>query len=104
MSRLPSSRSFLNQSWRLAADLHAQATPDRLPVSERFFIGGNQLGGAFDPATLSGDLGLGGRVAAERTLPMRGLDSPLLGYAYYDHAWDWSQHSARLFFSIARRF
>lgn len=85
----------LGSEWRLFSDLRAQLTPDRLPASERFFIGGSRFGGAFDPATLSGDLGLGGRITAERTLPIRWLDSPLLGYAYYDHAYVWSQGGVR---------
>ncbi len=85
----------VNPQWRLHADVYGQITGDSLPASERFFIGGNRLGGAFDQATLSGDLGFGGRFTAERSLPMKWLESPLLGYAYYDHAYVWSNRDLR---------
>ncbi|MGE0622025.1 MAG: ShlB/FhaC/HecB family hemolysin secretion/activation protein [Pseudomonadales bacterium] len=85
----------LATEWRLLFDLQAQVSADRLPSSERFFVGGNRFGGAFDPATLSGDLGLGGRITAERALPVPWLHSPLLGFAYYDHAYVWSNDGVR---------
>src|SRR4030095_12693517 len=42
-------------NWTFALSMQGQKTNDVLPVSERFLIGGRQLGGAFDPASVSGD-------------------------------------------------
>src|SRR5690606_3345664 len=47
--------------------------------------GGRSLGGAFDPATLSGDRGLGVRVGLDRSFTVRGRE--ITGYVYYDHGW-----------------
>lgn len=75
----------LDERWLVRTDLQVQASDDRLPSSERFFIGGRSLGGAFDPATLSGDRGFGARVGLERSFTVRGSEAT--AYGYYDHGW-----------------
>lgn len=77
----------LDARWRAAADLHLQASGDRLPTSERFFIGGGRLGGAFDPATLSGDDGVGARLTIERTVAIDGVPFALTAFGYLDHSY-----------------
>ncbi len=72
----------LGAAWHLKATVEFQASPDRLPASERFFVGGRSLGGAFDPATLSGDQGLGARLTVERTLSP--LERSVTAFAYLD--------------------
>lgn len=81
--------------WQWFGDVSAQASGDRMPASERFFIGGSSLGGAFDPATLSGDEGLGARLGIERSFDAPALARPLTVYSYYDHAWVWSHDADR---------
>jgi hemolysin activation/secretion protein len=83
----------LDTAWRVWTDVHLQASADRLPASERFFIGGRHLGGAFDPATLSGDQGLGVRLGIDRGLSVAG--TPVTTFAYYDHGYVWSNDNAR---------
>lgn len=79
--------------WKLHGRLELQASAQRLPGSKRFSIGGGQLGGAYDPATLSADEGLGIRLGLDRTFKVNGLDAPLLGYVYYDHGYVQSNSS-----------
>lgn len=72
---------------RFAVDV--QHTNDNLPPSERFAIGGARIGGAYDPATLTGDRGASARVEW-----MRSLDRNVLGitpsvYSYYDYGRTW---------------
>ncbi len=88
-------RRPLGGAWQLQADVSAQVSDDRLPASERFFIGGRDLGGAFDPATLSGDQGLGARIGLERRLDLQFLERPLTAFGYYDHGWVWSNDDTR---------
>lgn len=88
-------RTPVGDDWRAYGDLSMQISGDRLPSSERFFIGGRELGGAFDPATLSGDQGLGARAGLERTFQVLALAAPLTAYAYYDHGWVWSNDDTR---------
>ncbi|HEX7037325.1 MAG TPA: ShlB/FhaC/HecB family hemolysin secretion/activation protein [Pseudomonadales bacterium] len=83
----------LGEHWLARTDLHLQASDDRLPSSERFFIGGRSLGGAFDPATLSGDRGVGLRVGLDRSFTVRSAE--ITGYVYYDHGWVRSVEHAR---------
>lgn len=87
-------RRRLDDRWSVFADIVGQFSPDRLPSSERFFIGGRSLGGAFDPATLGGDQGLGARVGTERRFAMPHLPT-LTAFGYYDHGWVWSHDPAR---------
>jgi hemolysin activation/secretion protein len=72
-------------TWTLSVALQGQATGDRLPVSERFLIGGRQLGGAFDPASVTGDQGIGGRVEVARRMHVPFVPVPVEPYVYYDH-------------------
>lgn len=88
-------RRRLGDAWQWHSDVTVQVSGDRLPASERFFIGGRNLGGAFDPATLSGDQGLGVRVGLERSLPLPALARPLTAFVYYDHGWVWSNDDTR---------
>lgn len=83
-------RTRLGEAWMATASLSTQFSDDRLPNTERFFVGGRELGGAFDPATLSGDRGLGARARLQRALTLAALSEPLTAYAYYDHGWVWS--------------
>lgn len=88
-------RRGLGEVWQLWSELSGQVSASRLPASERFFIGGRDLGGAFDPATLSGDQGLGARIGLERIIDLRYVDRPLMVFGYYDHGWVWSNDGAR---------
>ena len=85
-------RGFAGQ-WHLRGDLHVQAADDRLPASERFFVGGRALGGAFDPAVLSGDEGLGARLGVDRRIRLAGI--PMTAFSYYDHAYVRSRGDSR---------
>ncbi|MEQ8860477.1 MAG: ShlB/FhaC/HecB family hemolysin secretion/activation protein [Pseudomonadales bacterium] len=87
-------RRRLDDAWQLWGGLSTQISGSRLPTSERFFIGGREFGGAFDPATLSGDEGAGARVGLERLLELSFFDQPLTAFAYYDHGWVWSNDAA----------
>lgn len=78
-------RYRFNDNWRGNAMAHLQLSSNQLPSSERFFVGGSRLGGAFDPATLSGDQGLGLRLTLERLFFASSLDEPARVFAYYDH-------------------
>ncbi len=88
-------RTRVGESWLASANVSGQFSGDRLPSSERFFIGGRELGGAFDPATLSGDRGLGARARLQRSVVLAALAEPLTFYGYYDHGWVWSNDDAR---------
>lgn len=83
----------LAASWKVWSDLQVHASADVLPASERFFVGGRSLGGAFDPATLSGDQGLGARIGIDRALHLAG--QPVTAFAYYDHGYVWSNDDER---------
>ena len=72
-------------TWTVTVALQGQATDDRLPVSERFLIGGRQLGGAFDPASVTGDQGVGGRVEIAHAVHVPFVPVPVEPYVYYDH-------------------
>jgi hemolysin activation/secretion protein len=74
-------RRFL-ESWQAQLALQAQVSNDQLPVSEQFLIGGRQLGGAFDPASVAGDEGIGVRLETSRDLQ---TSMRLQLYGYYDH-------------------
>ena len=71
-------------AWRASVAFEAQASADRLPVAEQFHIGGSELGGAFDPASIGGDQGFGSRVeVARRLASFRFAQNPEL-YTYAD--------------------
>jgi hemolysin activation/secretion protein len=54
--------------WRMRINIDAQASPDVLPIVERFAFGGLGLGEAFDPASLVGDSGGAAAVEIGRAL------------------------------------
>lgn len=70
-------------AWELDLNLFGQFSANVLPGSERFTIGGKHLGRAFDPAELSGDSGLGGKIELGRTTSMPFLSQAFL-YGFYD--------------------
>jgi hemolysin activation/secretion protein len=75
----------IGELWSATLGVEGQASTDHLPVSERFFIGGRQLGGAFDPASVTGDQGVGARIEVARYVVLPRFASPLQTYAYYDY-------------------
>lgn len=81
--------------WQTRLNLQLQYSDDHLPSSERFSIGGGRLGGALDPATLSGDKGLGLRWHTERKFQSAMLETPVRGFVYYDHGYVWSNDPTR---------
>jgi len=74
-----------DERWSATLGVEGQTSNDRLPTSERFFIGGRQLGGAFDPASVSGDRGIGARVEIARYVTVPRWSLPLQTYAYCDY-------------------
>lgn len=63
-----------------------QYSPDRLTASERYAVGGTEIGRAFDAAVLTGDSGFGGsaELAFRPGLPARFKGSEI--YGFVDHA------------------
>src|SRR5204862_388448 len=63
-----------------------QYSPDRLTASERYAVGGTEIGRAFDAAVLTGDSGFGGsaELAFRPGLPARLKGSEI--YGFVDHA------------------
>ncbi len=82
------------EAWLLQFTAQAQLTSDELPTSEQFLIGGRQLGGAFDPASVAGDEGFGGRLEGARTLPATRFLERLQAYGYYDYGFSDSNSEA----------
>lgn len=80
-------------AWKLELNLRGQFSANELPGSERFTIGGEDIGGAFDPAELSGDSGLGGKIELGRTTPMPFLSHAFL-YGFYDIGAAWRNSSS----------
>jgi len=73
-----------DELWSATLSVEGQTSHDRVPTSERFFIGGRQLGGAFDPASVSGDRGVGVRIEIARNVGVPRLP-PVQTYAYCDY-------------------
>jgi hemolysin activation/secretion protein len=71
------------QRWTTSLGVQGQWSADDLPESERFFIGGRQLGGAFDPASVTGDRGAGARAEIAHTESIPHV--PLQSYVYADY-------------------
>ncbi len=72
----------------LKAELKGQISSQILPAPERFTYGGEAMGGAFEPGSLSGDSGLSGRLAFHRNLPTRRrIDSEVYVYTDYGKVW-----------------
>ncbi len=80
--------------WQAQLALQGQISGDRLPSSEQFLIGGRQLGGAFDPASVAGDEGIGGRFEIARDAGSVPLLGQLQTYGYYDHGFSRSNSTA----------
>jgi hemolysin activation/secretion protein len=80
-------------AWELELNLRGQFSASELPGSERFTIGGKDIGQAFDPGELSGDSGLGGKVELGRTTSMP-LLSPAFLYGFYDIGALWRNASS----------
>jgi hemolysin activation/secretion protein len=74
-----------DELWSATLSFEGQTSNDRVPTSERFFIGGRQLGGAFDPASVSGDRGVGARLEVARYVSVPRLSIPVQTYAYGDY-------------------
>lgn len=77
----------LGRRLTLRVNLLGQLSNDRLPAAERFSVGGEQIGRAFDTAFLTADRGAGalGEVAV-RPLKAGALGASEL-YAFADRAW-----------------
>lgn len=75
----------IGERWTVSLGAQGQWSSDDLPESERFFIGGRQLGGAFDPASVTGDRGVGARAEIAHTETIPRLTLPLQSYVYVDY-------------------
>jgi hemolysin activation/secretion protein len=73
----------LGDAWELELNVRGQFSGNVLPGSERFTIGGRDIGRAFDPAELTGDSGLGGKIELGRTTPVPFFSDAFL-YGFYD--------------------
>lgn len=82
----------LGAAWSLRADAFAQQSPDVLPDSERFKIGGERLGRGFEVAEIAGDQGLGAKVLVRRDLAggATAWGRPS-AYGFYDIGAAWKQ-------------
>ncbi|MBT8100057.1 MAG: BamA/TamA family outer membrane protein [Gammaproteobacteria bacterium] len=78
--------------WRFELGLAGQMTDSILPSSERFKIGGEEYGRAYDLGEVSGDRGLAGKVELGRQLfSRRTAAMPLELYSFYDAGTVWPQ-------------
>lgn len=71
----------------LRADIEGQYSPDSLPSSQRFTIGGSRFSRAYEPGEFAGDTGLGGNIEFRRKFnggPW--LPSHLTPFTYYSLA------------------
>jgi hemolysin activation/secretion protein len=75
----------IGERWSATLGVQGQWSADNVPESERFIIGGRQLGGAFDPASVTGDRGVGARAEAARIGSLPRLNLPVQTYAYVDY-------------------
>ncbi len=75
----------IGDRWNASLGMQAQWSSDNVPESERFIIGGRQLGGAFDPASVTGDRGVGARAEFARIGSLPRLNLPMQTYAYTDY-------------------
>ncbi len=75
----------IGERWTATLGAQGQWSADKVPDSERFIIGGRQLGGAFDPASVTGDRGVGARAEAARIGSLPRLNLPVQTYAYVDY-------------------
>jgi hemolysin activation/secretion protein len=75
----------IGQRWTTSLGVQGQWSADDLPESERFYIGGRQLGGAFDPASVTGDRGAGARVEVAHAESIPHLPLPVQSYLYADY-------------------
>jgi hemolysin activation/secretion protein len=73
------------QRWTTSFGMQGQWSADDLPESERFYIGGRQLGGAFDPASVTGDRGAGARAEVAHAESIPRLQLPMQSYLYADY-------------------
>ncbi|WP_377355118.1 ShlB/FhaC/HecB family hemolysin secretion/activation protein [Phenylobacterium terrae] len=77
----------LDERWTVRLRAAGQATPDTLPTSEQFAIGGEQFGRAFEQARATGDHGYG--ASAEVAWKPKAVPAELKGtevYAFVDGA------------------
>ena len=78
--------------WRFELGLAGQLTDSILPSSERFKIGGDDYGRAYDLGEVSGDRGLAGKLELGRELfAGSGPSTPLELYGFYDVGTVWPQ-------------
>ncbi|MEM7653641.1 MAG: ShlB/FhaC/HecB family hemolysin secretion/activation protein, partial [Pseudomonadota bacterium] len=75
----------------LAASVRGQYSPAGLLSSEEFAVGGSRYGRGYDPAEISGDNGVAGKVELQYSPPVQidGLDR-LQVYAFYDLGKVWN--------------
>jgi len=85
---------LLAPGWVLRFNADAQATPQVLPIVERFAFGGLGLGEAFDPASLVGDSGVATGLELGHALPIHlaALESATV-FAKADYGAAWSNAS-----------
>lgn len=86
-------KNRFGDAWELELNLLGQFSASGLPGSERFTIGGKYIGQAFDPAELSGDSGLAGKVQLGRITSMP-FESAAFLYGFYDIGAVWRNSSA----------
>ena len=77
-------RAVFNERFALRLQASAQYTPDKLPASEKFAVGGAQFGRAFASAVISGDSGYA--VSAEFAVRRSPLTKLLPGSEAYTFA------------------
>jgi len=75
--------------WSVSALLDGQYAGNSLPSSERYSIGGAQLGRAYDPSEITGDHGLAGLVELQRrdVLSVRNSHCNLFGFYDLGAVW-----------------
>lgn len=79
-----SHRQGLNRYWEISAALAGQYASRVLPASERYSIGGAQVGRAYDPSEITGDHGIAGRIEiTRRNIRLRNAVW-LSPYGFYD--------------------
>lgn len=81
---------------QLSLLLGGQYAATALPALERYSVGGEQFGRAYDPSEIIGDSGLAGHVEVAYRQPLRPIQWTLSPYGFYDLGAVWQSTSQSL--------
>lgn len=80
-------------SWSVSAAVEGQYSLDPLYAAEEYAIGGQRFGSAYDPAEISGDSGIAGRIELQYNSSLNDIYLPSLQtYGFYDIGKVWNRN------------